>query len=104
MQTNPPDKKLIKWVGIAISISLLAILVLQNAEQTKVTFFFWNGSAPLFVTLFMSFVLGAMLMTIVLYPGYRRMAQSERKVKELREQCEELEKKNKELQKQTPLE
>jgi uncharacterized integral membrane protein len=101
MQTNPPDKKLIKWVGIGISITLLVILVLQNAEDTKVSFFFWKGSAPLFVTLFMSFVLGALLMTIVLYPGYRRMEQSERKAKEWREKCDELEKKHKEFQKES---
>jgi uncharacterized integral membrane protein len=73
------------WIAvIALSLLLLvlAVFILQNTQKVEVTFFGWNGRAPLAATLLIAAAGGAL---VVASAGVLRILQLRRRVKRQRE-------------------
>ncbi|MBX2984837.1 MAG: LapA family protein [Bacteroidia bacterium] len=93
MNQNKPDKNLFRLIATLVLVGLIVTLALQNSSQQVVTFYFWSFSLPLFVLLFLAFVIGILLMIVLLYPKYRRTHKAEEKAERLEREISRLEKK-----------
>lgn len=93
MTTQQSDKKLFKLISTLTLIILVVILAYQNSDSQTLTFYFWKTQAPLFVALFVAFLLGIVVMIVLLYPKYRKASQLETQLEDLRKSKELLEKK-----------
>ena len=72
------------WIAVlalAVLLLLLAIFILQNTQKVEVTFFGWNGHAPLAATLLIAAAGGAL---VVASAGVLRILQLRRRVKRQR--------------------
>ena len=65
-------------LALALLLLLLAIFILQNTQKVKVSFFGWDGNAPLAATLLIAAVAGAL---VVACAGALRILQLRRRVK-----------------------
>ena len=65
-------------IVLALLLLLLAIFILQNTQKVEVTFFGWNGQAPLAATLLIAAVAGAL---VVAAAGALRILQLRRRIK-----------------------
>ena len=65
-------------LALALLLLLLAIFILQNTQKVEISFFGWNGSAPLSAALLISAVAGAL---VVACAGALRILQLRRRVK-----------------------
>ncbi len=65
-------------IALAVLLLLLAIFILQNTQKVEVSFFGWNGKAPLAATLLIAAVTGAL---VVAAAGAMRILQLRRRVK-----------------------
>lgn len=93
MTNQKSDKNLFRLISTLLLIGLIVILTLQNSGSQEVKIYFWSFSLPLFVLLFLSFIIGILLMIILLYPKYRRADSAERKIERLENEISQLEKK-----------
>jgi uncharacterized integral membrane protein len=69
------------WVAVlvlALLLLLLAVFIVQNTQKVEVSFFGWNGHAPLAATLLIAAVAGAL---VVASAGALRILQLRRRVK-----------------------
>jgi uncharacterized integral membrane protein len=69
------------WAAVMVLVLLLlllAIFILQNTQKVQVSFFGWNGQAPLAATLLIAAVTGAL---VVAAAGAMRILQLRRRVK-----------------------
>jgi uncharacterized integral membrane protein len=72
------------WIataGLALLLVLLAVFVLQNTQEVRVSFFGWDTHAPLAATLLIATAAGA---AIVLVAGSLRILQLRRRVRRAR--------------------
>ncbi|WP_239003794.1 LapA family protein [Nocardia panacis] len=56
------------WTGLIVGVLILIVLlvfILQNLDQAEVTFFFWDFSLPLGITVLLSVIGGALVMALV---------------------------------------
>ncbi|MFC3961131.1 lipopolysaccharide assembly LapA domain-containing protein [Nocardia jiangsuensis] len=56
------------WSGLvagAVILIVLLIFILQNLDQVPVSLFFWDFTLPLGVTVLLSVIIGALLMSLV---------------------------------------
>ena len=65
-------------IGLALSLVLLAVFILQNTQKVEVSFFGWSGRAPLAATLLIATAGGAL---VVASAGALRILQLRRRVK-----------------------
>jgi uncharacterized integral membrane protein len=65
-------------LALALLLLLLAIFILQNTQKVRVSFFGWDGTAPLAATLLIAAVAGAL---VVACAGALRILQLRRRVK-----------------------
>lgn len=69
------------WISIlvlSVLLLLLAVFILQNTQKVEVSFFGWNGHAPLAATVLIAAAGGAM---VVASAGVLRILQLRRRVK-----------------------
>jgi uncharacterized integral membrane protein len=66
---------------LVVVLLLLAVFILQNTQQVRVSFLGWQGSAPLAATLLIAAVAGAF---VVAAAGLLRILQLRRRVKRVR--------------------
>jgi uncharacterized integral membrane protein len=69
------------WVAVlalALLLLLLAVFILQNTQKVEISFFGWNGHAPLAASLLIAAVAGALS---VASAGMLRILQLRRRVK-----------------------
>lgn len=69
------------WAAVivfALILLLLAIFILQNTQSVRISFFGWEGSAPLAASLLIAAVAGAF---VVASAGAMRILQLRRRVK-----------------------
>ena len=72
------------WIAVlvlALVLVLLAVFILQNTQKVEVSFFGWNGRAPLAATLLIAAAGGAL---VVASAGVLRILQLRRRVKRQR--------------------
>ncbi len=72
------------WIAVlvlALLLVLLAVFILQNTQKVEVSFFAWNGRAPLAATLLIAAAGGAL---VVASAGVLRILQLRRRVKRQR--------------------
>jgi uncharacterized integral membrane protein len=65
-------------VGLALVLTLLVILILQNTQEVKVSFLWWDGTPPLSAALLIAAAGGIVLTAIA---GSLRILQLRRRVK-----------------------
>jgi uncharacterized integral membrane protein len=65
-------------VGLSLVLTLLVILILQNTQQVKVSFLWWDGTPPLSAALLIAAAGGILLTAIA---GSLRILQLRRRVK-----------------------
>ena len=65
-------------VGLGLVLSLLVILILQNTQEVKVSFLWWDGTPPLAAALLIAAAGGILLTAIA---GTLRILQLRRRVK-----------------------
>ena len=68
-------------LGLVVLLLLLAVFILQNTQKVEVSFFGWDGKAPLAATLLLAAVAGAL---VVAAAGALRILQLRRRVKRVR--------------------
>jgi uncharacterized integral membrane protein len=68
-------------VGFVVILFLLAVFVLQNTQQVQVSFFGFDGKAPLAAALLIAAVAGALLVVVA---GALRILQLRRRVRRAR--------------------
>ena len=69
------------WVAVlalVLLLLLLAVFILQNTQKVEISFFGWNGQAPLAASLLIATVAGAL---VVATAGALRILQLRRRVK-----------------------
>ena len=66
---------------LVLVLLLLAVFILQNTQKVQISFFGWDGSAPLAATLLIAAVAGAL---VVAAAGALRILQLRRRVKRQR--------------------
>ena len=69
------------WVAVLVLVLLLlllAVFILQNTQKVEISFFGWNGQAPLAASLLIAAVAGAL---VVASAGALRILQLRRRVK-----------------------
>lgn len=72
------------WIAVivlSLLLLMLAVFILQNTQKVEVTFFGWNGRAPLAATLLIAAAGGAL---VVASAGALRILQLRRRVKRQR--------------------
>ena len=72
------------WIAVillSLLLLLLAVFILQNTQKVEVSFFGWNGQAPLAATLLIAAAGGAL---VVASAGVLRILQLRRRVKRQR--------------------
>jgi uncharacterized integral membrane protein len=72
------------WIAVlvlSLLLLLLAVFILQNTQKVEVSFFGWNGQAPLAATLLIAVAGGAL---VVASAGVLRILQLRRRVKRQR--------------------
>jgi uncharacterized integral membrane protein len=72
------------WIAVlalSLLLLLLAVFILQNTQKVEVSFFAWNGRAPLAATLLIAAAGGAL---VVACAGVLRILQLRRRVKRQR--------------------
>jgi len=72
------------WIAVlvlSLLLLLLAVFILQNTQKVEVSFFGWNGRAPLAATLLIAAAGGAL---VVASAGVLRILQLRRRVKRQR--------------------
>ncbi|MCK9480544.1 MAG: LapA family protein [Bacteroidia bacterium] len=92
MPNQKSDKSLFRLISTLILIGLIVTLALQNSTSQEVKIYFWSFSLPLFVLLFLAFVIGVLLMLVLLYPKYRKADSSDSKILRLEQEITRLEK------------
>jgi uncharacterized integral membrane protein len=65
-------------LALVLLLLLLAVFILQNTQKVEISFFGWDGRAPLAATLLISAVAGAL---VVAAAGVLRILQLRRRVK-----------------------
>jgi len=68
-------------IALSLLLLLLAVFILQNTQSVEVSFFGWNGQAPLAATLLIAAAGGAL---VVASAGVLRILQLRRRVKRQR--------------------
>jgi uncharacterized integral membrane protein len=68
---------------LSVLLLLLAVFILQNTQKVEVSFFGWNGRAPLAATVLIAAAVGALM---VASAGVLRILQLRRRVKRQRKQ------------------
>ena len=63
---------------LIVLLLLLAVFILQNTQKVEISFFGWNGQAPLAASLLIATVAGAL---VVATAGALRILQLRRRVK-----------------------
>jgi len=66
---------------LSLLLLLLAVFILQNTQKVEVSFFGWNGHAPLAATVLIASAAGAL---VVASAGVLRILQLRRRVKHQR--------------------
>ncbi|TSD93531.1 DUF1049 domain-containing protein [Skermania sp. ID1734] len=69
------------WTGLVVGIIVLILLlvfILQNLDTVQIHLYFWDVSLPLGVTVLLSAIVGALIMTVV---GGARIVQIRRVAK-----------------------
>jgi len=72
------------WISVlvlSLLLLLLAVFILQNTQKVEVSFFGWNGHAPLAATVLIASAAGAL---VVASAGVLRILQLRRRVKHQR--------------------
>lgn len=67
----------------AVILILTIIFTLQNAEDVRITYFFWNGTASLSLLLFMTLAIGIISAVMLLVPLIAHLNQTIEEAKEL---------------------
>jgi len=65
-------------VGLVVLLVLLAVFVLQNVQQVEVSYFGWEGRAPLAAALLIAAASGALIAVVA---GTLRILQLRRRVR-----------------------